>query len=312
MAQEKGNPWTDYLGNKKSAINEMKYTDDKHTLRVLPPKEGNEENFFSYIVHWVRQSSGAVMPIFHRDDEKCDACRAIDFLRSKKNILRNEHGLSEGSKEIKEIDEAIMSARASKKFDMNIIDRDDFLTKEKTIKIKRWAIGPMLYKPLFEYARDYGSPSHDESGYDLTVKIENKGGGYKEYKLMTAKRNGTDPLTKEETMALNEFGYDLKALREKDFSSNERIRDVILNASSALFRDAVLKVNNNDNPRDDIDEIEVSETEDQVQIEINDDDLLDDKKESTASKLKDVEDDDDDDDIDFDFGDDDDDSEKKN
>jgi len=238
MAQETQNEWSqceqkEYVNN----INEMKFSLGTNRIRVLPKKIGTKKNILAYVTHWVPTTTGKKFPIYHLKNTKCKLCLVVESQWAEINRLKDEADLTNDSPEVKKIYTTNMILKAKDMIDMNIIDRNDPRDDEGKIKIKRLAASPSVSKEIVKWANDkaWGSPSHDETGYDLKVEAKVQG-DFRNYDINPFGRD-TTPLTKDELKALNESGYDLEECRR--LTTEEKIDDVMRNCKYEVVRNAV-------------------------------------------------------------------------
>jgi hypothetical protein len=244
MSTEKTNPWLDESARfdapeKKKDIRDMTFKDNtSHKIRILPPKDPKDLPFQPYKLHWIPQNGKTVgKPITHGIDEKCPVCAWIAEQWNEIHRLKDEEGMTDKSPEVAALLEKVKKVSAKTKYDMNIIHREDKYivneeTGEKTLAAKRLCAVYSVYTEIFSYAKKWGSPSNEKTGYDLEILTS----GLKdrrEYK--TIPDRDASPLTKEELALLDNL-YDLKALRRS--TSNEDIL-TILEAAKAPYNEIV-------------------------------------------------------------------------
>jgi len=295
MAQEKENAWVSHSKKFKSDVLGMRWKDDEdNRIRILPNKKGGKTNLYAYSCHWIDQTTGNRAPIFHSPNKLCKVCKLVNRLWSDVNRLKDD-GYTDDSPEIKKKKDIIYSIRAKEMYDMNIIDRRDSKDDDGNIKIKRLAATPGISKHLIDLAQDedWGSPSHDETGYDIKVTTSFQG-DFKKFNVNPAGR-GINPLTKEEIDALNKYGYDLAELRERDFTKEDRLSEILENAKRKELQRLALvdsKVVDDDEDEDEVVEVD----EDEIEVEIDEEEEK--PKKSKSKKKKEVveEDDEDEDD----------------
>lgn len=223
MASEKVNPWLDE-GNrygedegKKQKIRDMKFSDNTtHTVRILPSKKAGEFPFHGYKQHWIPQNGSTTgKPITHGIDERCACCDWVSVQWDEVHRLKEEEDMTDKSPEVEALLTKIGKVSAKTKYDMNVIHREDAFvedeeTKEKRLAIKRMGAGGTIYKEIFGFAKKWGSPSNEETGYDLEIITS----GVKERReYRTLPDRDASPLTAEEK-ALIATCYDLKELRK--------------------------------------------------------------------------------------------------
>jgi len=215
-----------------SDVRDMKFRDNnKHNIRILPPKNEKAPPFISYVIHWIPQANSIKgKPIIHARGEKCPVDEYISDLWTEINRLKEEQDLADNHPKVKAIHDKIQAVRGSEKFDFNILDRDDLLHEiggKKKMACKRMTTPSTVWKPIFELAKNpkWGNPSDEEKGYDLEVSTE----GEKERRKYTVIGDrDTSPLTEEELECLRSTGYDLSKMRS--FTSSKDVYDALQNA----------------------------------------------------------------------------------
>jgi len=236
---DKQNPWLDegtrFEGQekKKKDIRDMVFKDNTtHTIRVMPAKVANEFPFFGYKQHWIPQNGSLVgKPITHGIDERCEVCDWISTQWEEIHRLKEEEQMTDKSPEVVALLDKVRKVNGKSKYDMNILHREDLMavneeTGEKFLAAKRMAAVSTVYKEIFSFAKKWGSPSDEKTGYDLEV-VTSGPKEKREYKVLPDRE--ASPLTKEE-QALMEKLYDLKGLRK--FSTQEEIKKALENAKT--------------------------------------------------------------------------------
>jgi hypothetical protein len=221
---EKVNPWLDEGdrygeddGSKKQKIRDMKFSDNTtHTVRVLPSKKAGEFPFHGYKQHWIPQNGSTTgKPITHGIDERCACCDWVSVQWDEIHRLKEEEDMTDKSPEVEALLAKVGRVSAKTRYDMNVIHREDAYveneeTKERQLACKRMGVGGTVYKEIFGFAKKWGSPSNEETGYDLEIITS----GVKERReYRTLPDRDASPLTAEEK-ALIATGYDLKELRK--------------------------------------------------------------------------------------------------
>ena len=235
MAIEQENIWMDFGKRGYSDVNQMKIVPDKQAVvRLLPKKKNAKETIFQYSSHWVEQTTGVRFPIFHDVSKSCPICKFVQQLWADVNELK-DNGLTDDSEEVKKKKDFIYSINAKASYDINVLDRKNYEDEEGNIIVKRWTVGNAIFLPLQELGKDpeWGSPTHDEEGYDIRVMGTKQGMGTK-YNVSGSKT--TSPLTDEEIEALNKRGYDLATLRSAEFTTDEKINEILKNAKIKQLR----------------------------------------------------------------------------
>jgi hypothetical protein len=195
----------------------MKFQDNKtHTVRILPAKIATEPPFCGYKQHWIPQNNSTVgKPITHGIDERCGVCDWVSIQWDEVHRLKEEEDMTDKSPEVEAILNKISKVTAKTRYDMNIIHREDPYqvneeTGEKTLAPKRMGVGGTVYKEIFSFAKKWGSPSNEKTGYDLEIITQ----GTKERReYRTIPDRDVSPLTPEE-VAILEKCYNLKELRK--------------------------------------------------------------------------------------------------
>jgi len=220
---EKQNPWLDegsrYDESKpKQTIRDMKFSDNStHTVRILPSKNPDDFPFHGYKMHWIPQNGSNVgKPVIHGIDERCPICDWLSTQWDEVHRLKEEEDMTDKSPEVKELLSKISPVSAKTRYDMNVIHREDLYvvneeTGEKTMASKRMGVGSTVYKEIFGFAKKWGSPSNEESGYDLEISTS---GSKERREYRTIPDRDASPLTLEEKKLI-ETCYDLKELRKK-------------------------------------------------------------------------------------------------
>ena len=235
MAIEQENIWEQFGKKGYSDVNQMKIVPDKQAVvRLLPKKKNAKETIFQYSSHWVEQTTGVRFPIFHDVSKSCPICKFVQQLWEAINELK-DNGLTDDSEEVKKKKDFIYSINAKASYDINVLDRKNYEDEEGNIIVKRWTVGNAIFLPLQELGKDpeWGSPTHDEEGYDIRVMGTKQGMGTK-YNVSGSKT--TSPLTDEEIEALNKRGYDLATLRSAEFTTDEKINEILKNAKIKQLR----------------------------------------------------------------------------
>ena len=234
------NPWAKEAdkyddGNKEyDDIKDLKFKDDdKRKIRIIPSKKKGAAPFYGYKIRWIPQAnSNKGKPIVENIDSWTFLDDEVKDLWSEVNRLKEEEEMTDKSPEVERLMKRINSIRAKKNYDMNVLDREDLTEKDEegnTVIIpKRMCANQSVWKPIFEYAKKWGSPSNEENGYDLEIITEGAG---KKRKYSVIPDRDSSPLTKEELKAI-ERGYDLAKLRKP--SSLEDVEEILENAKSPI------------------------------------------------------------------------------
>lgn len=235
----KVNPWLDEGnryndedgGGKRQKIRDLKFFDNTtHTVRILSSKKAGEFPFHGYKQHWIPQNGSQTgRPITHRIDERCPVCEWLSIQWNEVHRLKEEEDMTDKSPEVEALLNKISKVSAKTRYDMNVIHREDpFLedeeTKEKVLTPKRMSTGATVYKEIFSFAKKWGSPSSEDTGYDLEISTSGAK-ERREYRTIPD-RNGS-PLTTEEKALISKT-YDLKELRKN--STHSEIIKVLENA----------------------------------------------------------------------------------
>ena len=177
-------------------------------------------------VYWVINNDGKRVPIeclsFNRDNETFSETPGID--------------------PVKEIDPSIYSDKPVFSYVCNAIDRKDN-------QIKLFDLKPTIYRQILDYAMnpEYGNPSDDDNGYDITIKREKTGPQVMNVKYTCIPSRRTVPL--EEAEKAQEL-YDLERLFKRQ-SYDEQKEFLLRNTS--YFSEAVvgdLRVDDNETMED--------------------------------------------------------------
>lgn len=243
---EKVNPWLDEgkrfdkdeNGDRKK-IRDMKFKDNAtHTVRIVHSKDG-EFPFYGYKQHWIPQNGSLVgKPITHGIDERCAVCEWVSIQWNEIHRLKEEEDMTDKSPEVAALLKKVSPVGAKTQYDMNVFHREDMKIKneetgEEEIAPKRMRAVNGVYKEIFNYAKKWGSPSNDETGYDLEIKTS---GAKEKREYSVVPERDSSPLTKEEKKALEKC-YNLADLRKP--STREDIRAALENAKSPY--DEILK-----------------------------------------------------------------------
>jgi hypothetical protein len=237
---EKKNPWLDEGSKydeqekqKKRDIKDMKFQDSTtHTTRVLPAKNPNDVPYYAYKQHWIPQNGTTLSkPITHGIDERCSVCEWVSIQWDEIHRLKEEEDMTDKSPEVEALLTKQGKVAAKSRYDMNIIHREDcFITNtetgEKKLVSKRMAAVPTVYKEIFSFAKKWGSPSNEKTGYDLDI-ITSGTKERREYRVVP--NRDASPLTAEEVKLL-ETMCDLKALRKNTPISE--VRKILENAKA--------------------------------------------------------------------------------
>ena len=238
MAIESENVWSTY-GKRRSFsdVNTMKISPEKPSvMRLLPRKKNAEQPVFAYSVHWIDQQAGNRFPIFHDMNKPCILCKHVQQLWMDVNQMKDE-GFTDESPEVVKKKLLIQQMKGKATFDINVIDRKDTYNDDDEIQIKRWTFGNAIFIPLQELAtdEDWGSPTHDENGYDVKVVATKQASFGSKYNITPATKTST-PLTKAEIEALEKRGYDLETVRKAEFTNADRVLEILLNAKVKEIR----------------------------------------------------------------------------
>ena len=157
-----------------SDIREFRFDNNhEHTLRLIPQKDPKKLPFHGYIIHWVpQQNSKKGRPIVHAIDKRCILCEYVSDLWTEINRLKEEEDCTDKSPNVQKIYALIQGISGKKKYDFNILDREDLkheVNGKKVVAPKRFTTPSTVWKPIFEYAKNpkWGSPSDEKNGYDL-------------------------------------------------------------------------------------------------------------------------------------------------
>ena len=237
VMSEKQNPWLDegtrFEGQekKKKDVRDMVFKDNtKHNIRILPQKNVNDFPFFGYKQHWIPQNGSTIgKPITHGIDDRCAVCEWVALQWEEIHRLKDEEDMTDKSPEVVAIAEKIRKVNAKSRYDMNILHREDLYvvneeTGAKTLAQKRMSSVSTVYKEVFGFAKKWGSPSHEKTGYDLEISTT---GSKEKREYHTMPDRVESPLSKDEIALLDNL-YDLKSLRM--FTTNT---DVIKNLENA-------------------------------------------------------------------------------
>ena len=290
MAIEQENVWKKFGKGNFSDVNSVKIVPDKlHQYRILPQKKGEKYALFEFSSHWIEQQTGVRYPIFHEKGKKdCKICNYVQSLWADVNQMK-EDGMTDESPEIKAKKTLIYACRATDTFDANVLDRNEYqdLTSGE-IQVKRWTFGKQIFSPIHELAIDeeWGSPSHDENGYDIKVVGHKQGQQGLQY-TVTGSKNSS-PLTPEEIEALNKKGYDLSKIRTKEFIPETKVKEIVANAKlkeiQSLYKNVV--VDNDDDEDDDDSVVTIKQKEEIVAPTLFADEPVEKKQTGSSKKTK--------------------------
>ena len=237
---EKLNPWLDEGARyddqekkKKRDIRDMKFLENnEHKIRILPAKNANDSPMHGYKQHWIPQNGTNISkPITHGLDDRCSVCDYISVQWDEIHRLKEEEDMTDKSPEVEALFAKQGKVSAKSRYDMNIIDRKDSFaineeTGEKKLVSKRMCAVPTVYKEIFSFAKKWGSPSNEKSGYDLEI---NTSGTKERREYSVIPDRNSSPLSEEETKLLDSL-YDLKALRKS--TPVTEIRKILENAKA--------------------------------------------------------------------------------
>ena len=235
---EKINPWLDEgtryeKQEKRSDVHEMKFKDStKHAIRILPSKNPDDFPFFGYKQHWIPQNGSLIgKPITHSIDERCAVCEWVSLQWEEIHRLKEEEDMTDKSPEVEALLAKQSKVAGKTRYDMNVYHREDaFVKNEETgetiLHPKRVSIGGTVYKEIFGFAKKWGSPSNDKTGYDLEITTT---GSKERREYRTIPERDASPLTKDELAALDKC-YDLKALRK--YTNISEIKKILENAKT--------------------------------------------------------------------------------
>lgn len=219
-------------GSSLPEVREMRFEDDAtQTIRILPGKD-DEPPFYGYIIHWIPiQNSKKGRPIVHAFDKRCVVCEYISELWGEVNRLKEEEDMTDKSPEVKKVLDKISRISGKKKYDFNILDRNDLkhdIDGKKVVAPKRMTAGATVWKPIFEYAKNpkWGDPANQEEGYDFDITVE--GSGQRRTYSVSPDREAT-ALAKDELASIK-HAYDLASLRKHSTLAN--ISDILKNAQA--------------------------------------------------------------------------------
>jgi len=269
---EKQNPWLDEgtrydEANRKPKqdIRSLKFQDNAtHTVRILPSKKTGEFPFFGYKQHWIPQNGSTIgKPITHGIDDRCACCEYISKIWEEIHRLKEEHDMTDKSPEVVALLEKTSKVGGKVRYDMNVIHREDCTRKdeetgEQVVYSKRMDVGGTVYKEIFGYAKKWGSPSNEETGYDIeivTTGVKEK----REYRLMPDR--DASPLTAQEKKLIEKV-YDLKSLRQ--FTSSSEIKKILENARSPFNEEISVYLSNDDSAVKQSQQDVVKETEKEI------------------------------------------------
>jgi len=233
---EKANPWAkegERYTREFENIRDFKFKDNHtHKIRILPHKDSGKVPFFGYTIHWVPQlNSNKGRPVVHAIDKRCTLCEYISEVWNEINRLKEEEEMTDKSPEVVKLYKRQQEIRGNKKYDMNVLDRDDLYvtnkeTSEKVMTPKRMAANKTVWESVFNYAKNpkWGNPSDEQTGYDFEVVTE---GEQERRSYEVVPDRDASPLTAEE-LAAAKRGFDLEKLRK--YTTAEDITDILKNA----------------------------------------------------------------------------------
>ena len=282
------NPWekeaekheTDF-----SDIRDLKFQDDyDHVIRILPAKEENEIPFHGYTIHWIPQANSKKgRPIVHSIDKRCVVCDEVREYWTEINRLKEEEDMTDKSPEVKKIYDLIQQIKGRQRYDMNVLDRDDMHGKDddgkKVILPKRMSAVSNVWNGIFKYAKKWGSPSNEKTGYDFTITTEGEGMRRK-YSVMPERDQS--PLNKEELASI-EHCYDLKRLRKP--TSSDDIESV-LEGAKAPFDDIINRLKDYADDEDTKEETKKEEEKTETKEESKRESKKEEKKEEPVEETK--------------------------
>jgi hypothetical protein len=237
---EKQNPWLDEGSKyddqekqKKRDIRDMKFQDNTtHTARLLPAKNANDVPYYAYKQHWIPQNGTTLSkPITHGIDERCACCEWVSVQWDEIHRLKEEEDMTDKSPEVEALFNKQSKVAAKSRYDMNVIHREDCFianaeTGEKKLASKRMCAVPTVYKEIFSFAKKWGSPSNEKTGYDLEI-ITSGTKERREYRVIP--NRDASPLKPEEIKLLDTM-CDLKSLRKNTPISE--VRKILENAKA--------------------------------------------------------------------------------
>lgn len=205
--------------------NEGKYVITKegnNFVRILPPK--NEEDMFytETRIHRVTDADGNKKNYHCRDvfDEECPICKAYFALYKKHNALFDSK--EEAKKGDSPFKEAAKSIRASKKFYMNVMDRDD----ENKVKVLSVGV-KIMNKILDDILGDFGDITHLKDGRDFKINKDSVGKQWPSYEKSGTRPQPTPAGSDQEIAAAMDSLHDLKELvRLESYEDGEKIAEV--------------------------------------------------------------------------------------
>lgn len=214
-------------------IRDLSFKDNHvHNVRCLPQKDEKTVPFWGYIIHWIPQANSKKgRPIIHEIEKRCIVCEHVSDLWNEINRLKEEEDLTDNSPEVKKVYSRIQAIGGKRKYDFNVLDRDNMehkIDKKTVIAAVRMPTPQTVWKPIFDFAKNvkWGNPADAETGYNFEITTEGEG-GRRQYTV--APDRDASPLTEEEKAAL-ETCYDLKKLRKT--TSIKDMKDILENAKT--------------------------------------------------------------------------------
>ena len=164
-------------------------------------------------VYWVTNNEGKRTPV-----------ECLSFVRE--NETFND---GEGIDPVKEIDPSIYSDKPVFSYVCNAIDRKDG-------QIKLFDLKPTIYRQILDYAMnpEYGNPSDQEEGYDITIKKEKTGPQVMNVKYTCIPSRRTVPLTDSEK---SQELYELEKIFKRPEYADQK---EFLLRNTAYFSEAVV------------------------------------------------------------------------
>ncbi len=296
---EKQNPWLDEgarydKDEKRQNIRNLKFSDNSSfTVRIMPSKKSGDFPFHGYKQHWIPQNGQTIgKPITHGIDERCPVCEWLSTQWEEVHRLKEEEDMTDKSPEVVALLKKISAVSAKTRYDMNVLHREDLFvvndeTKEKEVMPKRMSVGGTVYKEIFSFAKKWGSPSNEQTGYDLEI-ITSGEKERREYRVVPDR--DASPLTADEKKLIDKC-YNLKELR-----SNSTLSDIqkALENAKTPYNEINCYVDNDETQKyDDVDEVEkeIDEVVQETSSQKNEktESVTQSELEQTESKVEDTE-----------------------
>lgn len=202
-------------GGDRTEIVRIKLDKDTTKVRVIG-------NVLPRYVRWVTTNEGKKHPL---------ECLSFD---------RNTEEFTNARDPFKEISEDIYNEKPQFSYVVNVIDRADG-------KLKLMDLKTTVFKQIVDYARDpdYGSPSHPENGYDITIKREKTGPLPQNVKYSVMPGRNSTPLTDNER-SMEPFNLDSIFKR----SSYEEQKEWLWKNTSYFVEEGVSDLNSSETMED--------------------------------------------------------------